>query len=101
MPNFDSVRPIQYSSFLLQLGPGPAASRPPSIYPFSSLLFSPSFESFLSGQEAEVEGTLSVQPQANPVRGFQQYFLNLTVENNERNPWFSGEWRPASEQATF
>ena len=49
------------------------------------------FSTFFSGQEAEVEGTLSVQPQANPVRGFQEYFLNLTVENNERNPWFSGE----------
>ena len=42
--------------------------------------------------EAIVEGTLSVQPQANPVRGFDEYFLNLTVENNKRNPWFSGEY---------
>ncbi|RLU15238.1 hypothetical protein DMN91_012232 [Ooceraea biroi] len=38
--------------------------------------------------EPEVEGTLSVQPQANPVKGFEEYFLNLTVENNRRNPWF-------------
>ena len=38
-----------------------------------------------------MEGTLSVQPQANPVKGFQEYFLNLTVENNKRNPWFGGE----------
>lgn len=45
------------------------------------------------GNEAEVEGTLSVQPQANPVRGFQEYFLNLTVENNPRNPWFVGKYR--------
>ncbi|KAL1137851.1 hypothetical protein AAG570_009547 [Ranatra chinensis] len=43
------------------------------------------------GNEPEVEGTLSVQPQANPVQGFEQYFLNLTVENNKRNPWFVGE----------
>jgi hypothetical protein len=43
------------------------------------------------GNEAEVEGTLSVQPQANPVEGFEEYFLNLTVENNKRNPWFVGE----------
>lgn len=43
------------------------------------------------GSEPEVEGTLSVQPQANPVKGFEAYFLNLTVDNNERNPWFVGE----------
>lgn len=42
------------------------------------------------GRERAVEGTISVQPQANPVRGFTQYFLNLTVENNPRNPWFVG-----------
>jgi len=40
--------------------------------------------------EAEVEGCLSVQPQANPVNGFEEYFLGLTVENNKRNPWFTG-----------
>jgi metabotropic X receptor len=39
-----------------------------------------------------VEGTLSVQPQANLVKGFQEYFLNLTVENNPRNPWFVGKF---------
>ncbi|XP_054286402.1 metabotropic glutamate receptor 2-like [Macrosteles quadrilineatus] len=44
------------------------------------------------GSEAEVEGTLSVQPQANPVLGFDRYFLNLTVENNRRNPWFVEFW---------
>ncbi|XP_063232208.1 metabotropic glutamate receptor 4 [Bacillus rossius redtenbacheri] len=44
------------------------------------------------GNEPEVEGTLSVQPQANPVRGFEEYFLNLTVENNRRNPWFVEFW---------
>lgn len=43
------------------------------------------------GNEAEVEGTLSVQPQANPVKGFQEYFLGLNVENNPRNPWFVGK----------
>lgn len=43
------------------------------------------------GNEAEVEGTLSVQPQANSVIGFEEYFLNLTVESNSRNPWFIGE----------
>lgn len=44
-----------------------------------------------NGNEPEVEGTLSVQPQANPVKGFEEYFLNLTVENNRRNPWFVGK----------
>ncbi|XP_053610017.1 metabotropic glutamate receptor 2-like [Plodia interpunctella] len=44
------------------------------------------------GHEAAVEGTISVQPQANPVIGFEQYFLNLTVENNPRNPWFVEFW---------
>ncbi|KAI5753169.1 hypothetical protein M8J77_024247 [Diaphorina citri] len=44
------------------------------------------------GSEAEVEGTLSLQPQANPVRGFDEYFLNLTVENNRRDPWFIEFW---------
>jgi metabotropic X receptor len=43
------------------------------------------------GNEVEVEGTLSVQPQANPVKGFEEYFLGLTVENNKRNPWFTGK----------
>ena len=46
---------------------------------------------FFTGQEEEVEGTLSIQPQSNPVKGFSEYFLNLNVENNRRNPWFAGE----------
>lgn len=44
-----------------------------------------------NGNEAEVEGALSVQPQANPVKGFKDYFLSLNVENNTRNPWFVGK----------
>ncbi|XP_047738717.1 metabotropic glutamate receptor, partial [Hyalella azteca] len=42
--------------------------------------------------EAVVEGTLSVQPQANAVRNFKEYFTNLTVETNTRNPWFYEYW---------
>ncbi|XP_066145310.1 metabotropic glutamate receptor 2 isoform X2 [Euwallacea fornicatus] len=42
--------------------------------------------------EAEIEGTLSVQPQANPVKGFKDYFLSLNVKNNIRNPWFIEFW---------
>ncbi|KAL4702857.1 hypothetical protein ACJJTC_018375 [Scirpophaga incertulas] len=45
-----------------------------------------------AGNERAVEGTISVQPRARPVRGFTDYFLNLTVENNPRNPWFVEFW---------
>ncbi|XP_045498186.1 metabotropic glutamate receptor 2-like [Colias croceus] len=45
-----------------------------------------------AGNEPVVEGTISVQPQANPVRGFKEYFLGLTPENNARNPWFVEFW---------
>ncbi|XP_004925395.2 metabotropic glutamate receptor 2 isoform X1 [Bombyx mori] len=44
------------------------------------------------GNEQAVEGTISVQPQANDVRGFKEYFLNLNVKNNKRNPWFVEFW---------
>ncbi|XP_045475410.1 metabotropic glutamate receptor 2-like isoform X2 [Harmonia axyridis] len=44
------------------------------------------------GNEDVVEGTLSVQPQANPVKGFEEYFLSLNVKNNQRNPWFIEFW---------
>lgn len=47
---------------------------------------------YVLGQEKEVEGTLSVQPQSNPVKGFEEYFLNLNVQNNTRNPWFVGKF---------
>ncbi|KOB72318.1 Metabotropic X receptor, partial [Operophtera brumata] len=36
--------------------------------------------------ERAVEGTISVQPQANDVQGFEEYFLGLNVKNNKRNP---------------
>lgn len=42
------------------------------------------------GNERAVEGTISVQPQANDVKGFKEYFLGLNVKNNKRNPWFVG-----------
>ena len=58
--------------------------------PNSIFIICPSY--YLSGQEEEVEGTLSVQPQSNPVRGFEEYFLGLTVKNNKRNPWFVGAY---------
>lgn len=39
-----------------------------------------------------VYGTISVQPAANQIPGFKDYFLSLTVENNARNPWFYELW---------
>ncbi|XP_039753655.1 metabotropic glutamate receptor 2-like [Pararge aegeria] len=44
------------------------------------------------GNERAVEGTISVQPQANDVKGFKEYFLGLNVKNNRRNPWFVEFW---------
>ncbi|KAM3962611.1 metabotropic glutamate receptor 2 [Aphomia sociella] len=44
------------------------------------------------GNERAVEGTISVQPQANNVKGFTDYFLSLNVKNNRRNPWFVEFW---------
>ncbi|KAG7308949.1 hypothetical protein JYU34_006225 [Plutella xylostella] len=44
------------------------------------------------GNEPAVEGTISVQPQANEVKGFREYFLGLNVHNNKRNPWFVEFW---------
>ncbi|XP_077509447.1 mangetout isoform X2 [Amblyomma americanum] len=44
------------------------------------------------GNEPQVEGTLSVQPRAHEVEGFDQYFRALTPETNRRNPWFIEFW---------
>ena len=44
----------------------------------------------MKGQEESVEGTISFVPQAHPVKGFKEYFLNLTPKSNFRNPWFIG-----------
>ena len=43
-------------------------------------------------QEYQVEGTLSFQPLAHPIEGFQEYFASLTPDTNERNPWFTEYW---------
>jgi len=40
----------------------------------------------------QVEGAITVQPYAEPVEGFEEYFLGLTPENNQRNPWFTEYW---------
>ncbi|KAH6932178.1 hypothetical protein HPB50_003489 [Hyalomma asiaticum] len=44
------------------------------------------------GNEPEVEGTLSVQPTAGKVEGFDEYFRALTPYTNNRNPWFIEFW---------
>ncbi|XP_075540467.1 mangetout [Dermacentor variabilis] len=44
------------------------------------------------GNELQVEGTLSVQPTGNAVRGFDEYFRALTPSANYRNPWFIEFW---------
>ncbi|XP_022235092.1 metabotropic glutamate receptor 4-like [Limulus polyphemus] len=44
------------------------------------------------GNEPQVEGTLSVQPRAHLVQGFDKYFMGLNVKNNKRNPWFIEYW---------
>ncbi|GFT08475.1 metabotropic glutamate receptor [Nephila pilipes] len=45
-----------------------------------------------AGHEDQVEGTVSVQPRAHPVQGFDAYFQSLGVHNNTRNPWFTEFW---------
>ncbi|KAH8040012.1 hypothetical protein HPB51_009268 [Rhipicephalus microplus] len=44
------------------------------------------------GNEPQVEGTLSVQPTAGKVEGFDDYFRALTPYTNRRNPWFIEFW---------
>lgn len=44
------------------------------------------------GLQAEVLGTISVQPMAEVIHDFDEYFRSLTVENNTKNPWFYEMW---------
>jgi metabotropic X receptor len=39
-----------------------------------------------------VEGAVTVQPLSFEVKGFRDYFLNLSPRNNTRNPWFVEYW---------
>ncbi len=46
-----------------------------------------------NGLEAQVRGVISVQPMANPIVGFRQYFSSLRVaQHNRVNPWFYEFW---------
>ncbi|UYV77703.1 GPRMGL5 [Cordylochernes scorpioides] len=47
------------------------------------------------GHEPEVAGTLSLQPQASRVPGFEDYFSKLHPDTNLRNPWFAEYWEHA------
>ncbi|XP_035825890.1 metabotropic glutamate receptor 4-like [Aplysia californica] len=40
----------------------------------------------------KVEGAVTVQPLAEAVRGFKNYFLRLRPGRNHRNPWFAEYW---------
>lgn len=40
----------------------------------------------------KVEGAVTVQPLAEEVRGFKDYFLKLRPSTNTRNPWFAEYW---------
>lgn len=42
--------------------------------------------------DRQVEGAVTVQPYAEPVAGFEEYFLRLTPSSNRRNPWFAEYW---------
>ncbi|XP_035827782.1 metabotropic glutamate receptor 8 [Aplysia californica] len=42
-------------------------------------------------QEAEAVGTVTILPKRSVIPGFDDYFLNLTL-NNSRNPWFKEFW---------
>ena len=40
----------------------------------------------------QVEGAVTVLPQAEEVQGFKEYFLSLRPDSNDRNPWFTEYW---------
>ncbi|KAH9505005.1 Metabotropic glutamate receptor 4 [Bulinus truncatus] len=42
-------------------------------------------------QEADAEGTVTILPMRSVIPGFDEYFLNLTLEHT-RNPWFKEFW---------
>lgn len=43
--------------------------------------------------ESVAEGAIAVQPLAQTLPGFDQYFSSLRPENNIRNPWFPEYWQ--------
>ncbi|KAK7015134.1 hypothetical protein SK128_026155 [Halocaridina rubra] len=49
--------------------------------------------STLEQTESVAEGSIAVQPLARSLKGFDDYFLSLTPDNNTRNPWFAEYWK--------
>lgn len=49
-------------------------------------------ESVVVGQEAVVEGAITVSPLVRELKGFDEYFTRLTPQNNHHNPWFAEYW---------
>uniref|UniRef100_A0A1I8IL26 RING-type domain-containing protein n=1 Tax=Macrostomum lignano TaxID=282301 RepID=A0A1I8IL26_9PLAT len=47
---------------------------------------------YRDGNEKTVEGAVTVQPLAEPIVGFKEYFLSLRPDTNKRNPWFAEFW---------
>ena len=47
-------------------------------------------------KEYVAEGALTIELQSTALAPFDKYFMSLTPENNERNPWFTEYW-----QSTF
>ncbi|XP_076448253.1 metabotropic glutamate receptor 8-like [Babylonia areolata] len=48
------------------------------------------------GQEEAAVGTITILVKRKDIKAFDDYFLNLTLRNNHRNPWFPEFW-----EATF
>ena len=40
-----------------------------------------------------MEGALAVQPLSKQMSGFDKYFMNLTLQHEQVNPWFREFWR--------
>ncbi|XP_048738559.1 metabotropic glutamate receptor 6-like [Ostrea edulis] len=47
----------------------------------------------VKGQEMAAEGAVTLLPTRHVIKEFDKYFTNLTLENNDRNPWFKEFWQ--------
>ncbi|XP_068088084.1 metabotropic glutamate receptor 1 isoform X3 [Hyperolius riggenbachi] len=47
----------------------------------------------IDGYEAEANGGITIKLRSPEVKSFDDYFLNLRLDNNSRNPWFSEFWQ--------
>lgn len=44
-------------------------------------------------QTTVLEGALAVQPLYAPLSGFDEYFTGLTLDHEQKNPWFREFWQ--------